>query len=345
MRESESVSVTGKHLIFWLLYISYIIVTEGWTESDNWTFRIAPQAIVNLLTGIILVYVNLNLLMPAFYTRGRYLSYAASLFTLLLAGGLFIRFISYSLFIPMEHSRNPLSWQPTNFWITARIFKDVLEVIPVVTITMVLKLMRDSHQREIRLRATENEKYNAEINMLKGQMNPHFFFNTLNSLYSLSLNASPDSPKMIMNLSNLMRYILYEAANDKVPLIKDLNHISNYLEIENMRFGDRLELSAQSSGDIGGQWIAPLLLLPFIENAFKHGIEDGSGWITIDVKVAGKRLYLRVENSFPQILHTKQSGIGLKNVRRRLDLLYPLRHTLLVSQQKDSYKVDLKIDL
>lgn len=335
----------GRHLLFWLSYILYLIIGEGWAESDVWILHLAPQVITDLIIIVPLVYINLYLLLPAFYIKRKYVLYICSLSLVLLAGGLLKRFFAFSIWLPIERLNNSNSWQPKDFWILARIAKDTVESFPVVAITMVLKLMRNTSRQERKLRAIEREKFSAEIGMLKAQINPHFFFNTLNSLYSLTMDSSPKSPDVVLRLSSLMRYMLYETSKNEVLLTDELNHLKNYIEIEQMRFGERLDLSFQYSGDLEGQWIAPLLLLPFVENAFKHGVENNQGWITIDLKVIGKRLYLKVENSYTEAGGSKFEGMGLGNVKRRLELLYPSNYQLSLEKEINIYQVGLRIDL
>jgi LytS/YehU family sensor histidine kinase len=199
-------------------------------------------------------------------------------------------------------------------------------------------------QREARIRqALEQEKLSTELAWLKAQINPHFFFNTLNSLYSLTLARSEKSAEMVLRLSHLMRYMLYEASANTVSLKDEIAYIENYISIEQMRFADRLDLSFQYSGDTSGQLISPLLLLPFIENAFKHGIRDSSGWITINLKVDDNFLYLKVENSYTIPVKAKEPGLGLANVKRRLELAYPGKYELNIRQSENIYSVDLKL--
>lgn len=336
------------HLIFWVSFILYNIIDAGWEEDDSWGFGIAPSLLTDLIVIIPIVYINFYLLMPILYSKynkRKYLTYACCFILLLFIGGLLKRYFAFAVWLPLERLNNPKSWQPDNFWILARIIKNISKIFPVIAATMVLKLMSNAFDQEKELRAIEKENFDAEIGLLKAQINPHFFFNTLNSLYFLTMEGSPKSPGMIMHLSRLMRYMLYETSARLVLLTEELTHLENYLEIEKMRFEDRLELSFQSSGDIQGHKIAPLLLLPFVENAFKHGIENSGGWVTIDLKVVGKRLYLKVENSFKMSFVQKQKGMGLENVKRRLDLIYPLRHQLSIKQDHHIYQVDLKIEL
>lgn len=336
----------SNHLLFWFFFIAFSLIDAGWTDKDTWEFSLPPSLATDLIVIVPIVYINLYLLMPALYNKRKYVLYICCFLLLLFVGGLGKRFFAYSIWLPLEHLHNPADLEPGNFWILARIIKNIVKIFPVIAATMILKLISNAYRQERRLRTIERENFDAEIGLLKAQINPHFFFNTLNSLYSLTMEASPKSPKMVMHLAELMRYMLYDTGSNKVLITDEVAHLENYLGIEQMRFGDHLDLSFQYSGDIAGQSIAPLLLLPFVENAFKHGVEKNEGWVTIDLKVSEKRLYLKVENSFKENPGQRHhGGVGLKNVKRRLALIYPLHHQLDIEQDDSVYKVDLKIDL
>jgi two-component system LytT family sensor kinase len=265
----------------------------------------------------------------------------------LLLGGLMERVSGWAVWMPWDKIHEPLAYRAENksFWIPVKIVRNAVEDFSVIILTMVIKLMRNSYLDEKRLREIEQEKFSAEMGLLKAQINPHFFFNTLNSLYALTLKGSEQASKVVLRLSDLMHYMLYDANANKVLLRDEIIHLENYIGIEQMRFADRLDLSFQYSGDLDGKMIAPLLLLPFIENAFKHGIADDSGWITISLKVAGSKLFLKVENSYPAHTKLKTGGLGLSNVKRRLELIYPGKYELNINKNNDFFEVDLKLDL
>ncbi len=333
------------HVLFWLVFTCYTAVDDGRHHHDTWSFQINPADLCGIGIAMLVVYVNLYVLMPRFYGNQQYLRYFIAVLLLLLAGGLISRWLSWQFWLPAERLADPDSDEPTNYWIPVRIVSDAFENFPVLAISVLIKLMFDANAREKRLREIEKEKFTAEMGLLKAQINPHFFFNTLNSLYSLSLAQSDKSAAVVLRLSDLMRYMLYEASAPTVLLKDELTYLENYIGIEQMRYVERLDLSFQYSGDISGKWISPLLLLPFVENAFKHGIEDSSGWITIDLKVDGRTLYMKVENSYSQPPKPKKPGLGLVNARRRLELAYPGRHTLHISQNDDIYSVALTLQL
>ncbi|WP_158797920.1 sensor histidine kinase [Pedobacter sp. L105] len=348
MKRQISYQTIVMHLLFWLAFISYQAISNGWEDTDQLSFKLSQQLFtLTIPVTILLTYFNLYVLMPVFYYHQKYLAYAAGILLLLLSGGLLQRYIAYTFIIPWEQFHNPVRYQQENkhFWIPVRILRLAIESYPVVALTMVIQLMHNAYNQEKNLREIEKEKFSAEMGLLKAQINPHFFFNTLNSLYALTLKGSDKASKVVLRLSELMHYMLYEARADKVFLKDELSHLENYISIEQMRFADRLDLCFQHSGDISGKMIAPLLLLPFVENAFKHGITDDAGWITINLKVIGNQLFLKVENSYPKNVNKSVHGLGLINVKRRLELTYPDSYDLQFIQNNEIFEASLKLEL
>lgn len=336
-----------QHLLFWLVFFTYQTITYGWDDYDQLSFKLEPMLKTLIPVSLFITYINLYLLMPLYYYHQKYKTYALSFLVLFLTGGLLLRYITHTFTLPWEQLHDPARYKSEvkHFWIPIRILRNSFNLLPVVMITMLIKLMRNAYHQEKNLRELEKEKFTAEMGLLKAQINPHFFFNTLNSLYALTLKGSDQASKVVLRLSELMHYMLYEASAAKVLLKDEISHLENYISIEQMRFADRLDLSFQYSGDINGKMIAPLLLLPFVENAFKHGIADDSGWITINLKVTGNRLFLKVENSYPVNGKAKSHGFGLKNVKRRLDLTYPGQYDLQLHQNDETFEADLKLDI
>jgi len=188
----------------------------------------------------------------------------------------------------------------------------------------------------------------TEISFLKAQINPHFLFNTLNSIYSLSISKSDAAPDAVVKLSNMMRYSVSEANQNFVSLSKEIEYISNYIELQRLRVTDKIKINYEISGDVEGKQIAPFLLIPFVENAFKHGVnseEDSDIGIKIDIGSDG--LLLKVANKKVTVHIGKDTGIGLgiETTRKRLRLLYPGRHKLDITDNNDSFRILLQIDL
>jgi len=192
----------------------------------------------------------------------------------------------------------------------------------------------------------------AELVLLKGQLHPHFLFNTLNNLYALTLMQSPRSPSVVIGLSEILRYMLYEASAEVVDLRRDVEIIENYVALEKIRYEERLDLNLSINGLEPGQRIVPLLILPLVENAFKHGTSEkvGEAWINMDLHVKDNLLKFKISNSKPDLPpkndHEKNhSSIGLANVRKRLDILYPSAHQLKILEEDDVFAVILEINL
>jgi len=205
------------------------------------------------------------------------------------------------------------------------------------------------HQRDRKELETENMQ--SELRFLKSQINPHFLFNTLNSLYALTLKKSDKAPEIVIKLSEMMRYMLYECNERQVPLKKEVQYIRNYVDLEMLRQGQKVRIDFNVHGDISDQKIAPLIFTPFLENSFKHGVNQISeGFVDILLEVRDKNVILQIENSKPSmqpVVSQKRpsGGIGLVNVRRRLELLYPDNYTLKITEAPDKYKVNLTIAL
>jgi len=209
----------------------------------------------------------------------------------------------------------------------------------------------DKFQDEQKMALLSQEKATAELNFLKAQIHPHFLFNTLNNLYTLTLEKSDEAPEVIIKLSNMLDYLLYQCNASRVSIQKEIELIQNYIGLESLRYGNRLQLSFVHEVDDSTIEIAPLLLLSPVENAFKHGTSGMSepAWINISLTVVGKDMQFRVENaktSSPiQDERNYTDGIGLKNIKNQLALTYPERHQLAIQDKNDQFIVDLKIQL
>ncbi|MCD0476197.1 sensor histidine kinase [Flavobacterium sp. EDS] len=197
--------------------------------------------------------------------------------------------------------------------------------------------------------ALEIQNVNIEKNFLKAQLNPHFLFNTLNNLYGLSIKKDDSTPEVILNLSDIMSYTLYESNTEKVALEKELDFIKNYFELEKMRYSanKNIQFHIPQGEDLSGLYIAPLLTFTFIENAFKYGLKGNKEqFIYLNIKVQDRTFYFELENDVEQgIKDNEFGGIGVTNVRKRLQLLYPNKHQLDIENLETKFKVNLKIDL
>lgn len=214
-------------------------------------------------------------------------------------------------------------------------------------VSTALKVYAEWKKNEDLRIVTEKEKINSELQFLKTQLNPHFLFNSLNTIYSLSVKNSSDTPEAIMNISELMRYMLYEANREKVPLNKEISYLKNYVQLQRLRLSTEAKVKLKVNGDPEGKAIAPLLFIAFIENAFKYGTDfQGNTEIKINLDVSEESIDLYVLN----IIGAHQSkegssGVGIANVKNRLNLLYPNRHQLDITNDGEYYKVHLHLNL
>lgn len=195
--------------------------------------------------------------------------------------------------------------------------------------------------------SAQQEKMTAELQLLKAQVHPHFLFNTLNNIYSFSLLNSTKTPDLILKLSSLLSYMLYDCKAEEVRLEKEIEIMENYVDLESERYGDKIEISWNVEGDVKNEFISPLLMLPFLENAFKHGISEQieKCWLSVDVSVKKNTLLFKVANSKNEFVHNSTNGIGINNVKKRLNLIYPNRHELRINDEGNFFVVSLLVKL
>lgn len=223
----------------------------------------------------------------------------------------------------------------------------ILNSIYLLGLATAAKFAKDWMLQKQQLREIEKTQIATELAFLRSQIQPHFFFNTLNNLYSLTLQKSDLAPEVVLKLSSLMSYMLYESGAPLVPLQKEIGNLENYIGLEQLRFGNRLSLSFEKKGSMEAVHIPPLLLLAFVENSFKHGISQiaGEGHIHLLLQVQPDELLFHIENPIGQDRPGEPQGIGLKNTIRRLDLLYGPRYQLDLYKEENTFRVTLKIPL
>lgn len=198
-----------------------------------------------------------------------------------------------------------------------------------------------------RWKRAERGRLNAELSYLKAQINPHFLFNTLNSIYSLAIQKSEHTPTAVVKLSEMMRYVITESENDFVSLEKEINYVVDYIELQKIRLGDTVELIYSVNGELSGKKIAPLVLIPFVENAFKYGVnaEENSD-IRISINVGKGNIELVAFNNKVNVKASESSsGLGVDNTRNRLRMLYPGKHWLTIKETVEYYSVSLIINI
>lgn len=202
-------------------------------------------------------------------------------------------------------------------------------------------------QTEQNRKETENEKLNTELSFLKSQVNPHFFFNTLNNIYSLAVVRSEKTAPAVMKLSAIMRYILTETQRDYVPLSNEVDFIHNFIDLQKVRLTDKVVLNFSTGGSTDNLLVAPLLFIPFVENAFKYGVSTKESTnISIEIKTEGSRILFNAINYIVPSENNlmENTGIGINNVKRRLELMYPEKHKLTTIEKDNYYNVHLEIE-
>jgi sensor histidine kinase YesM len=296
-------------------------------------------------TLIIPVYLNLLVLIPKLLDKGRYFLYIglASL-SILIFSQLNIWFFDYLVDFLL----------PGYYFISYYELPDIVQFFLVyVGVSTLLKLSKGWFQlaeAKTKLAETRQEKLDAELEALKSQVNPHFLFNSLNNLYGLSLKGDKKTPASILKLSEVLRYMIYEAKDEKVRLEKEIAFIENYINLQRLRSDHHARISLEIVGEVREQRIAPLLFIPFVENSFKHGIkgETGESYVDVKMEVGDDFVDFTCRNnvgSIDDVEQKKYGGIGLENVKKRLELIYEDRYTLELDEAEDEYKVHLTIEL
>jgi LytS/YehU family sensor histidine kinase len=286
--------------------------------------------------------------MPRFVFRRKYFLYVVFLIASLLTM-VFIKFnLTYYLVSTNIWPEGPEVIQNVTFSYAVDMMIGELYVTTFVT---AIKITMDWLQEQKRVTALEKVQLETELLFLRTQISPHFFFNTLNNIYSLAIEKSNKTPKLILRLSELMRYLLYETKSKRQSLEKEIICIQNYLDLEQIRYGNKLKIDTNITGDISDKKIAPILLLSFIENSFKHGANKITGDVKIDIdfKIVENFLYFTVSNPLPETPNLSEniensSGIGLTNVKKRLELGYKNEdYSLNIEKKNKLFIVTLKI--
>jgi LytS/YehU family sensor histidine kinase len=221
--------------------------------------------------------------------------------------------------------------------------------IPACCMMLAIKYYKDWYKKQSEGEMLIRENKLAELQLLKAQIHPHFLFNTLNNIYSFTLTGSPKAKGLVDKLSGMITYITTEGEKSFVPVEKEIQLINDYVGLEKVRYGDRLQIQIEIQGDYKNKMIAPLLMIPFVENCFKHGasVMRGQQWIRLSIDIKEEQLNFNLSNSKPPqtlgIINKK--GIGLANVQKRLQLLYPGRHFLKIESTSDTYTVYLQVSL
>lgn len=322
------------HVVAWMMFLSLPAFFKpprpGEPELDIIGDILYTPRLQNSILLIIVFYFNYYVAIPLLYFRKRYWWFALSIVVAL--GGLLL---IGEIMMPEDIRRH------RSFFTILGPSHKLFMFINVYVLSFALRLY--TQWRKVR-----EEQLNTEVSFLKAQINPHFLFNTLNSIYSLAITKSDKAPDAVVQLSSLMRYSVTDAEKEYVPLSKEVSYIKDYISLQKLRLTGRVDLSVDIGGDFIGKEITPFILTPFIENAFKYGVNtEENSIINIIINFSGSRLKMEVMNSKVYVLKDEYSvsGLGIKNSQKRLRHYYPKSHELVIEDEDDYFKVTLTIEL
>ena len=360
------------HYLFWIIILlSYFVDTAVLLHFNTSLFFKNLILKNGLLIGI--VYLNLRVLVPQYLEKKRYWAYFVWLIIVLIIGTLAINMVEFNSWrtlyervfertpmpAPSHHTTGSVAPKAViieeknvdiqmNVTYSSKIMTDFLTVCRYLVISILLKFIDDFFNQRDVMNKMALEKQAAELNYLKAQVNPHFLFNTLNNIYGLTLENPSKAGETVLKLSDMMKYMLTEGDSDTVLLSKDLENLQHYVAIERLRLREDSNVRFEIMGNVNSQRITPLLLLPLVENAFKHGVNRSIADSFLDavIKVENNHLFMSIKNNIPPpSVETESLGIGIQNVQKRLDLFYKDKYSLDVTEGGQIFTVQLKITL
>lgn len=333
------------HLSFWCVYLSFFVYQVSSVQRGpeiDW-LRVLTIVVIQLSFALLIGYLNYFYFLPRFLKDKNglryFLQFLVSFAMIMTCRLLFERYII-----------DGFTREARYLYTTRFVVQVITTNLFIVIFLAMIRFAVDWFEFEARQKNIENEKLTAELNFLKAQINPHFLFNTLNNLYYLAYTKSSNTTEVIAKLSQMMRYMMYDTNYELVALSKEIEYMENYISLEKLRLNEQIPIRFDVDGNPDDILIAPLIFITFLENAFKHGVSNNQSkaWVNVSILIRGGECVYRVENSkLPASARDghQKSGIGLQNVKRRLDLSYPGRHTLNVEDLPDRYAVQLNIQL
>jgi sensor histidine kinase YesM len=326
------------HAIFWILVFAMMMMAGPGNHTS--TMEVVRK-LIHLSFYMLVVYINLGYLIPRFLSQKNFMTYVLLLLAMVAVFTpikVMMLYVTYDEVDPREY----LIMNQQNIF---------LLLFMIASGSTIIRIVSDWQRHQRDRKDLETQRMQSEIKFLKSQINPHFLFNTLNSLYALTLKKSDKAPEIVIKLSEMMRYMLYECNERRVPLQKEVNYIQNYLALEALRQSGQADIQFKVEGQVTDQTIAPLIFIPFLENSFKHGLNHqiSEGYVKVVMKVFENKLLLRILNSKPAQARKSpdktSGGIGLENVQRRLNLLYPSQYKLDIEDNEKEHIVELSLDL
>jgi len=328
-----------RHIAFWLANVLFVVLLYS---SVLGIWRSVIHNFVWLPARFLYTYPLILWFIPKYLFKNKYIIFSVLAILWGIAGWLLNVYFRQYLFDPILafFGFAPVvqgSGQPGSY----------LVLVTTATIASMIVVFKYWIKIQRQWMQAEKDKITAELQLLKAQVHPHFLFNTLNNIYSFSLENSPKTPGLILKLSSLLSYMLYDCKAEEVLLEKEVEIMKNYIDLEKERYGNKIEISWNIEGDIKDKYIAPLLLLPFLENAFKHGTSEQleKPWLSVDISVSQNILKGKIANSKNEYTPATNHGIGIQNVKKRLAFIYPDRHELKINDEGNFFVVSLLIEL
>jgi two-component system LytT family sensor kinase len=328
------------NLVMWVGVVLFFSLINSTGDVRFWE-QVKYEA-VNCLFYAVIVYFVWNYLIPNYLSPNKF-----STFILLMVLSVVLLTPIHNLAIYLMYSGNEVFQRS---FVEGQ-WKTYVSNLLIACIATAAQTVRDWAWHRRQVAELENQNMRSELSFLKSQINPHFLFNTLNSIYALSLKKSDLAPDMVLKLSDMMRYMLYESNERRVLLSKEIGYLNNYIDLERLRYGGGADIRLDVQGDPAEYTIAPLLFINFVENSFKHGLSNKASeasYVHISFEIGQQALIFVCSNSIREqssTLPTQVGGIGLHNVKRRLDLLYPKQYQLDMQTADNHYTVTLKINL
>ncbi|WP_051285059.1 sensor histidine kinase [Aequorivita capsosiphonis] len=318
-----------KHVFFWLAYHSFEIYTDFLWMLNQYNlsvweaFRISfiAETIILLAVKLPMVYIMFHFLSKYTVEKPNRWKLVFSLSVVLILFSILAQLIIVYLFLPTIYKEIDI----VEIFGYQGVINSFMDKVFIACLAIALKQMSNSQRLREREGLLIKEKLNTELTLLKSQINPHFLFNTLNNIYSLARKKSDKTPDVVLKLSKLLRFVMYETKHQYIPIAKELDFLKDYIELHKIRYDDRLRIDFKYDLDDLDTPIMPHILTPFVENAFKHGASQSImlSFISIELKLAKNELYFKVENSFERNnTNDEEEGIGLKNLIRQLELMY-----------------------
>lgn len=329
------------HIFLWILYFMMVAYEKDLiSERTGKSLSLQFQDFVFTLNYFFVIIIINYFLLPQYFYRKRYVVFGVLSLLLLCTSILIEEFVMERIFYGDTRGSAFQGFFPT-----------LLDIGPTILFFVGFKLAWDNQKKQADLEQIKKEKIESELQFLKTQLNPHFLFNNLNNLYAYALEQSPKTPEIILQLSAMMRYVIYESRENFVPLQKELKYLKDFILLQKLQMESRGEVDFEVKGAVQGKRIAPLIMIAFVENSFKHSMSSQAEdiWINIKTEIKDQQLFFNCQNSFEPSDNTSNEylskGIGLENVKKRLNLLYPNQHQLHISQEYGIYKVALRIEL